>query len=212
MKVTSLETRILEIDASAWYKGQPLPRGETVLWPFPLLTLTTDEGFAGHSMAYGKQNEARAIVCLIEDFLAPRLLGADLNNWSRLWRELKMKLRDLRNVTEALLGMVDVAVWDLLGKARNQSIAEMLGLQRRRIPAYQTSTRFFPSLDGFPREAAAVKAAGYHGYKLHIWAGPKEDIPVLARGAGGGGTGFSTDDRRHLPLHARRSARRRPGR
>jgi len=179
MKIAKIETRILSIDASAWYKGKPLPLGETKVWDFPLLSLTTDDGITGYSMPYGKQNEARAIVCLIEDFLAPRLLGQDLARWEQTWAALKMKLRDLRNVTEAFLGMVDVAVWDILGKARNQSIAQMLGLKRRRIPAYQTSTRFFDSIEGFADEARAVKAAGYHGYKLHIWAGPKEDIPVL---------------------------------
>jgi len=179
MKITKIETRILDVDASAWYKGKPLPAGEWATWPFPLLTIVTDEGIRGYSMAYGKQNEARAIVCLLEDFFAPRLIGQDLADWDRTWAALKMKLRDLRNVTEAMLGMVDVAVWDILGKARNQSVSQMLGVKRQRIPAYQTSTRFFDSVEGFGREAQAVKAAGYHGYKLHIWAGPKQDIPVL---------------------------------
>jgi len=179
MKIAKIETRILDIDASAWYKGKPLPKGETAVWPFPLLTLVTDDGIEGYSMAYGKQNEARALVCLIEDFLAPRLLGQDLADWDRTWAALKMKMRDLRNITEAFVGMVDVAVWDILGKARGQSVSQMLGVKRRRIPGYQTSTRFFDSIDGFYQEAQAVKAAGYHGYKLHIWAGPKQDIPVL---------------------------------
>jgi L-alanine-DL-glutamate epimerase-like enolase superfamily enzyme len=179
MKITGIETRILNVDASAWYKGKPLPTGEWPTWPFPLLTLVTDEGIRGYSMAYGKQNEARAIVALIEDFFAPRLIGADLAKWDETWAALKMKLRDLRNVTEAMLGMIDVAVWDILGKARGQSVSQMLGVKRKRIPGYQTSTRFFDSIDGFGAEARAVKAAGYHGYKLHIWAGPKQDIPVL---------------------------------
>lgn len=179
MKISRIETRTLEIDASSWYKDEPLPRGETAVWPFPLLTIVTDEGIKGHSMAFGKQNEARAIICLIEDFLTPRLIGQDLATWDSAWAALKMKLRDLRNITEAFLGMVDVAVWDILGKSRNQSIAQMLGVKRTRIPAYRTSTRFFTSIDGFADEARAVKGAGFHGYKLHIWAGPAQDIPVV---------------------------------
>lgn len=179
MKITKIETRLLDIDASAWYKDRPPPQGESAVWPFLLLTLGTDEGVIGHSMAYGKQNEGRALVCLVEDFLAPRLLGQDLLQWEAAWAALKMKMRDLRNITEAFVGMVDVAVWDILGKASGRSIAQMLGVKRTRIPAYRTSTRFFASIDGFAQEARAVKAAGYHGYKLHIWAGPREDIPVV---------------------------------
>ena len=29
MKITKIETRIIDVDASAWYKGKPLPKGET---------------------------------------------------------------------------------------------------------------------------------------------------------------------------------------
>jgi L-alanine-DL-glutamate epimerase-like enolase superfamily enzyme len=180
MIIKKIETRIIDIDASAWYKGKPLPPGENAIWPFPLLTLETDDGIAGYSMAYGKQNEARAIVALIEDFLAPRLLGQRIDDWpTNGWPALKMKMRDLRNVTEAFVGMVDVAIWDILGKAAGKSVSQLLGVQRQRVPGYQTSTRFFDGLAGFAEEARAVQAAGYHGYKLHIWAGPKQDIPVL---------------------------------
>ena len=67
MRLTKITTRLLAIDATAWYGAAPRPVGEQAVWEFPLTTLETDSGLAGHTMAYGKQMEGRAVAALIRD-------------------------------------------------------------------------------------------------------------------------------------------------
>lgn len=179
MKVTEIKTRIIAIDASAWYGDHPLPRGESLVWEFPLTSISTDEGIVGFTMAYGKQGEARAIANLIADVYAPRLIGEDPVHHERIWQTLKRKNRDLRNVTDAVLGMLDVAIWDIRGKAAGLPIAEMLGLYRTTVPSYATASRFLTSPQLVADEVQTVKGLGYRGYKLQLWDGPAADIPRL---------------------------------
>jgi L-alanine-DL-glutamate epimerase-like enolase superfamily enzyme len=142
-------------------------------------------------MAYGKQMEGRAIAHLIRDIYAPRLLGEDPLFTEALWQRLKRKNRDLRNVTDAVLGMLDVALWDLRGKAAGLPIAHLLGLRRTRLPSYATASRFLTTPEQVYAEARTFQAAGYHGYKLQLWDGPARDIPRLRAAREAVGDGFS---------------------
>jgi L-alanine-DL-glutamate epimerase-like enolase superfamily enzyme len=141
-------------------------------------------------MAYGKQMEGRAIAALIRDIYAPRLLGENPLFTEALWQRLKRKNRDLRNVTDAVLGMLDVALWDLRGQAAGLPIAALLGQSRSRVPSYATASRFLATPEQVYAEAQAVKAQGYRGYKLQLWDGPARDIPRLQAARQAVGPGF----------------------
>jgi L-alanine-DL-glutamate epimerase-like enolase superfamily enzyme len=190
MKITRLTTRLLAVEAGDWYGQAPLPKGERRTWEFPLTTVETDEGFTGHTMAYGKQMEGRAIACLIRDIYAPRMVDEDPLHHEALWQRLKHKNRDLRNVTDAVLGMLDVALWDIKGKAAGLPIAVLLGLYRTAVPSYATASRFLATPEQVFAEARRVQAQGFRGYKLQIWDGPARDIPRLRAAREAVGPGF----------------------
>ena len=57
MRISGLSARLIAVDAASWYGDAPMPAGESRTWLFPLMTLETDDGVSGHSMAYGKQGE-----------------------------------------------------------------------------------------------------------------------------------------------------------
>jgi L-alanine-DL-glutamate epimerase-like enolase superfamily enzyme len=87
--------------------------------------------------------------------------------------------RHLYALSDALVGVLDVALWDIKGKATGTSIALLLGGARETAPAYQTAWSFRPTCEEVSDEANAAKGQGFHGYKLQIWDGPDLDVPRL---------------------------------
>jgi D-galactarolactone cycloisomerase len=75
-----------------------------------------------------------------------------------------------RSVMSAM-GMVDVALWDLVGKALGQPVYRLLGGFDDRVPCYADAAVLTPGWDGFPAEMEGVErslAQGYDHIKLHV--------------------------------------------
>lgn len=187
MKITELTTRLLKIDASKRYKDGIVPPGRPAHWLFPLVTLSTDEGVEGYSMAYGPHGDGEALAAILHESFWPQIEGADADYVEALWQKLFLRQRHLYNQSDSLVGVIDVALWDIRGKAAQRPIAALLGQYTDRRPAYLTSQSEHFTAEEIAREAKAAMAAGFHGYKLQLRDGPAKDIPRLraAREAGG---------------------------
>jgi len=78
-------------------------------------------------------------------------------------------------------GAVDVALWDIAGKAAGLPVHRLLGTVRDRVPAY-TSSWVHREVQEYVDEAVAYREMGLRGHKLHpstqlrVFAGA--DIPV----------------------------------
>ncbi|HET8575624.1 MAG TPA: mandelate racemase/muconate lactonizing enzyme family protein, partial [Methylomirabilota bacterium] len=133
-----------------------------------LVRVLTDAGLAGwgEAFAYG----APLAVCnVIDESLAPLLVGQDPLRIDAL---LDLMQRGTMIYGRRGLGMfaisgVEIALWDLAGKARNASVCELLGgAIRPRLPAYASLMRY-----GSPADVAAASrhfaAQGYRMLKLH---------------------------------------------
>lgn len=177
LRIKDIEVRLVEVDSEPWYReAGEIPRGETRVWHFPLVSLRTECGIVGHTMGYGKQGDGPMTARMIRDFYAPRLIGQDVAYRERLWQEFRRQDRNLRYSKLGIAAMLDVGLWDIAGKAAGMPVARMLGLQRDRVPAYATASRFFTDIESMQREVRERKAQGYHGYKLQIHKGVAEDI------------------------------------
>ena len=75
------------------------------------------------------------------------------------------------------IGAVDVALWDLAGKAMNQPIHRMLGTFRESVPAYASSA-VLPSPQAYAEQALEFKEYGWAAYKIHPPTRWQEDIKV----------------------------------
>jgi L-alanine-DL-glutamate epimerase-like enolase superfamily enzyme len=180
MKITGLSVRLLRIDPTPRYRDGVIPPGRPTAWHFPLLALHTDEGLDGHAMVYGPHGDGAAAASILRHVYLPELLGENPAESEKLWQKLHCKQRHLYNQTDTLRGALDVAIWDLRGKAAGRSIAHLLGFYRKRLPCYASARSEDYTADEFRREAMELKAAGFHGYKLQVRGGPAADIPRLA--------------------------------
>src|SRR5437773_730048 len=110
MKITDIACHVMSI---------PGPDGKTVRRNWIFVEVKTDAGLTGIGEATTEYHEL-AVVAQIETELKPRLLGMDPTQIERIWQ---LGYRDFwwrRGVihTSAMSG-IDMALWDIAGKAAN---------------------------------------------------------------------------------------------
>lgn len=104
--------------------------------------------------------------------LAPHLLGRDPEAREAIWQDLKREVRAYDHMGH---GPLDIALWDLAGRRHEASVARLLGGFRSRLPTYASSYHGQEELGGldspeaFAAYAAACRAQGFAGFKIHGW-------------------------------------------
>jgi len=179
MKITGLSVRLLEFDPSSRYRDGRIPPGRPKTWRFPLVTVRTDEGLEGYSMAYGPHGDGPALADMLRQVYEPLIVGEDPLRTELIWRKLALKQRHLYNQSASLMGVIDVALWDLKGKILGQPLGEIFGLCHDKLGCYASSRSEEFTAEEVFEEAGRMKRAGFHGYKLQLRAGPAKDIPRL---------------------------------
>jgi L-alanine-DL-glutamate epimerase-like enolase superfamily enzyme len=139
-----------------------------------LLTLRTDDGLEGHAFLGSAMRPASMDGQSLIRYLKPLVLGQDPLERERLWQSLWQRNR---STTIRAIGAVDVALWDLGGKAANLPIHRLLGSYRTSAPAYASSA-VLPSKEAYAEEAMRFKTDGWTAYKIHPPTDPVVDIQV----------------------------------
>lgn len=192
MKITSAKVRLLAVPPPRFYSHAREKPEFSLTWEFPLLELATDTGLRGYAMGRGLQGQGRALAYTLHDVYGARLLGVDpLRESERLWQDLKRGNRHLYSTTDAPLGVIDTAIWDLRGKAAGLPIAALLGQFRAKVPSYATIARQQLETPAAVIEScAAARQAGFNAIKLQFWNGPEHDIPRLREARRAAGDAF----------------------
>jgi L-alanine-DL-glutamate epimerase-like enolase superfamily enzyme len=105
-----------------------------------LLRIETDDGVTGLSEASWRHD--RAMLAWLEEVIRPRLVGRDPCQPSRHWDRLAFGIvestpQDRHEVPMLYAAAVDIALWDLFGKATGQPVHALLGgAARTHIPLY----------------------------------------------------------------------------
>ena len=85
-------------------------------------------------------------------------------------------------LSEASWAPVDVALWDIAGKAAGLPVYKLLGAQRNRIPVYASYLATYDSVDGFVDEAKETLERGFRAYKIHPGRlGPRDVAEMVCR-------------------------------
>jgi L-alanine-DL-glutamate epimerase-like enolase superfamily enzyme len=137
-----------------------IPSDETIQ---TLVEVVTDEGLTGIGSAYTSHSLVEAALrllrplCLGEPAIEPERLSEKLHQ-TTFWQGRGGA------VTHAISG-IDVALWDLLGKATGQPVARLLGgYHRERIKPY--GSVLFEEPGRLREKLAAVTARGFRAIKL----------------------------------------------
>lgn len=140
-----------------------------------IVRIQTDEGLEGYGTARAQGGTSGRVIGEAALTVArPRLVGEDPFQREMLWQRL-WALDRSSYLQIFVTGAVDVALWDLAGKALGVPVWKLLGGYREKLPAYASSARH-DSEEGYAAEAVAYRARGFTAYKLHPIGDPDRDI------------------------------------
>lgn len=153
--------------------GHPGPEHEA---SETLLKIITNDGIEGYCFGANPQ--------VVESIIKPTLVGENPFYRERIWQDLKERQRlNLSTLSDNIISKVDMALWDLAGRASNQPVYKILGAFRDKVPAY-ASTMCGDELEGgldtpeaYAKFAETCMKRGYPAFKLHTWQPPVSGAP-----------------------------------
>ena len=192
-----------------------------------LLRIQTDAGVEGWAEIRGRNNAV--FRAYLESAIGPALIGEDPRLIDRHWETLALG-RDERayKLPGWVVGVVDVALWDLLGKETGLPVHTLMGgAKRSTIPLYWSTGSGWRMQ---PEEMLALVKdgwqRGFRAFKIRMdWRGWRQDVDPakdyelfkLARAylSGGEYLGFDANNgllrfHRYCPRAPVRTARHRP--
>ncbi|MBU1314487.1 MAG: mandelate racemase/muconate lactonizing enzyme family protein [Alphaproteobacteria bacterium] len=146
-----------------------------------LIEVRTDAGIVGVGEVLARFSP-RAYVELIETSLKPRLIGQDARNIAALWQSMRRALSGRAGgmLIEAIAG-IDIALWDILGKAAGLPIAKLLGgIGRERIDVYAAAVNWVEDEDA-DRELERYLGEGFPRIKVKMSNPVKEACRRIER-------------------------------
>ena len=183
-----MPTRDLKIvDVKAFATSFPLPPGGNVRLGIGravkkdavLVKVTTAGGLVG----WGESHHARApstIAKLVETTLKMLVVGEDAANVQGIWQKIYVKQLASHGLgAGAAMAMsgIDMALWDIRGKATGWPLYKLLGGIAKPIPAYAGGISLgFQDPASLVEEARLHVAAGYKALKLRLGDNPKDDL------------------------------------
>src|SRR5579871_4129744 len=165
MKITAIESCVLTV---------PTPKPISSEWPHHKLVVAevaTDEGLRGlgYSMVFGGGG-AEAVLTYLDARLKPLLIGEDPTAVERLWEKMYRGDRGVRRVGIAgmALSALDIALWDLTGKAAKLPLYKLWGAVTDRVPAYGSGGWGKYSEKDLVAEAEKYAGVGCRYYKMKV--------------------------------------------
>lgn len=169
MKITAIETIPLAYPCSApFYNAIGKSSQRCCL----VVRVHTDEGLEGIGEAafYGGPMVSTATV--IEKEIGPKIIGMDPMNIERIWNKLFFDAfqHSRSGIFVCALSGVDMALWDLIGKALKQPLYRLLGGYSNKVKVY-ASGGFYAMGKGKKELAAELKSytdMGFDTVKMKV--------------------------------------------
>jgi len=163
VKITAVETSVLRLP-TAKPMALEMPEHRMVT-----AYIHTDEGPSGfgYTLAFAGGG-AEAIAVYLETRLKPLLLGEDPLFVERLWQRMYRGDRGIKRQGVAAYGVsaLDIALWDLVGKAAGLPLYKLWGGMTDRIPAYGSGGWGKYSVADIIGEAQRYIGLGCRYYKM----------------------------------------------
>lgn len=167
MRIKSVDAVTLKIPFDDLYDGPRAKRRGWTDFDTVLVRVETDDGLVGWGEAFA-YSCASAVRAAVAEMVAPLAVGRDVEDIAAFSRSMQKELHiwGRYGITIFALSGLDIALWDVAAKRKNQSLSALLGRKRAAVPAYASLVRY-----GGPQPVAAMTAKavaeGYTDVKLH---------------------------------------------
>ena len=146
-----------------------------------LVRVRTRDGIEGIGEAGTFGGTAFGVKAILETRLAPMIVGSDPTYIAGLWdRMYKGTIQSgRRGVMQSAIAGIDLALWDILGKAAGLPVHKLLGSRAGRVRAYGSGGFYEPGKDlkGLAAEMDAIAGRGFGAAKMKVGRlGRAEDV------------------------------------
>jgi L-alanine-DL-glutamate epimerase-like enolase superfamily enzyme len=168
MKISHIRSQILVLP-----EADPLansPENPNAARPIVILQVGTDDGIEGIAATFYGGAATRSLKAAVED-LGALTIGEDPLRLEAIIAKLRAAAGGAGpgGVFTLALAAIDIALWDIRGKALNQPLWKLLGGARERVPAYASgSLRRTLSLDEVVTAAGKLEEKGFREAKMQL--------------------------------------------
>ena len=157
LTITRIETEAIRVPLARTYRGShyKMTHRSTVI-----TRIHTASGLVGEAYAGDEDTSLLEIENIIQDEIAPLLIGQDGSAIEKLWEVARPATWDIlrdRRLGLVACASIDVTLWDLLGKALDVPLWKLWGGYRSRVPV--------------------ITIGGYYGSNLSI----REEVEYLLK-------------------------------
>src|SRR5262245_50468365 len=138
---------------------------------------------AGHVGIGNAALSPRITKQVIDVYLKPILIGKDPFDCEFLWQNMYRQTMAFgrKGIGMTAISAVDIAIWDILGKATGQPVFRLLGGRTKaKIPVYASRLCSQPLAD-LAAEARRYREQGYRAMKLRFGWGPVDGAGGMER-------------------------------
>jgi len=192
MKIERIEAIAVSIPLNKTFSGSSyqVTTRATVVTRIYTETGLVSEIYNGDDREHGVE-----IARIIEQEMAPLLVGDSIYAWERSWEKLfRLTIRAAnRPLMMHAIACVDAAIWDLIGKSLGVNVCKLLGGYREEVPIIAIAGYYLPGKT--PRDLAPemewLRSVGMAGCKVKVGgATPEVDAERVRHARAGGGKDF----------------------
>lgn len=137
----------------------------------PLVRITDSDGAVGTGYSYTIGQGGPAVMSLLAETLAPRLIGEEAEDIERLWRDglFSTHATAVGAITSLSLAAIDTALWDLRCRRAGLPLHQMAGGAKSCVPMYTTEGGWLHiDSEALAADAVEAKRQGFAGSKIKI--------------------------------------------
>jgi L-alanine-DL-glutamate epimerase-like enolase superfamily enzyme len=154
-----------------WDRGDSM--GTFRFHGWTVVEVETDNGIIGIGNVALAPRIAKQI---IDQYLTPLVLNQDPFDYEYLWQRMYRSTLawGRKGVGMAAISAIDIALWDIMGKATGRPVFKLLGGRtKEKIPCY-ASKLYRTDLNEMQREAQSYLDQGFTSMKMRFGYGPKD--------------------------------------
>jgi len=137
-----------------------------------LVFVVTDNGIVGVGEAWCEAMSPKVLATFVREELVPLFKGADIEDVERLWQIGfdRTRVSAKPGLALSVLGAVETALWDIIGKAHGRPLFRLLGACRDRVGVYASGGLYGQdkTTAALADEMAAYVARGFRAVKMKV--------------------------------------------
>jgi L-alanine-DL-glutamate epimerase-like enolase superfamily enzyme len=181
LPIRGFETVALRVPLARVYRGSNymMSHRSTVL-----VTALGEDGVIGRAYVGDEDGSLGTIIRIINEEIAPRLIGEDALAIERCWELARPSTFDIlrdRRLGLVATAAVDTVLWDALGKATGMPLWRVWGGFTNRLPVICAGA-YYGSPTPIEDETVHLREEGFHGIKFKVGGlTPAEDAERVLR-------------------------------